>query len=148
MLDIHKVIDDVITFVQHHSNIEHITLEKEYNTDVKPLLIDEKKIKQVLINLVVNAIHAVEKDGHIWISTGINKPTGDLVVKVKDDGHGIEKKHLKNIFDPFYTTKPTGEGTGLGLSVSYGIIKNHGGNIFVDSQTGAGTTFTVTLPAV
>ncbi len=148
MLDIHRVIDDVITFVQHHANIEHITLEKEYNPDVKPLLIDEKKIKQVLINLVVNAIHAVEKNGHIWISTDLNELTGDLMVKVRDDGHGIEKKHLKKIFDPFFTTKPTGEGTGLGLSVSYGIIKNHGGNIFVDSKAGNGTTFTVTLPAV
>lgn len=148
MLDIHRIIDEVITFVQHHSNIEHITLEKEFSPGVKPLLIDEKKIKQVLINLVVNAIHAVEKTGHIWIFTDLNESTGDLMVKVRDDGHGIEKKHLKNIFDPFFTTKPTGEGTGLGLSVSYGIIKNHGGNIFVDSKAGAGTTFTVTLPAV
>ena len=147
MLDIHQIIDDVITFVQHHSNIEHITLEKEYNPGVKPLLIDEKKIKQVLINLVVNAIHAVEKNGHIFISTDLSMPARDLLIKVKDDGHGIEKKHLKNVFDPFFTTKPTGEGTGLGLSVSYGIIKNHGGNIFVESKTGIGTTFTVMLPA-
>ena len=148
MLDIHRVIDDVITFMQHHANIEHITIEKEYSPGVKPLLIDEKKIKQVLINLVVNAIHAVEKTGHIWISTDLNESTGDLMVKVRDDGHGIEEKHIKNIFDPFFTTKPTGEGTGLGLSVSYGIIKNHGGNIFVDSKAGTGTTFTVTFPAV
>ncbi len=148
MLDIHQIIDDVITFVQHHSNIGHISLEKDYNPDVKQLLIDEKKIKQVLINLVVNAIHAVGKNGQIWISTDLSEHTGDLMVKVRDDGHGIEKKHLKNIFDPFFTTKPTGEGTGLGLSVSYGIIKNHGGHIYVDSKTGVGTTFTVTLPAV
>ncbi len=148
MLDIHLIIEDVLTFVQHHSDIEHIVIEKEYNPGVQPLLVDEKKIKQVLINLVVNAIHAVGTKGRIWISTDLSEPAGDLIVKVKDDGHGIEKKHLKNIFDPFFTTKPTGEGTGLGLSVSYGIIKNHGGHIFVDSKTGVGTTFTVTLPAV
>ena len=147
LLDIHQIIEDVITFVQHHSNIEHITIEKEYNPGVRPLLVDEKKIKQVFINLVVNAIHAVGIKGHIRISTDLGEPAGDLVVKVEDDGHGIEKKHLKNIFDPFFTTKPTGEGTGLGLSVSYGIIKNHGGQIFVESKFGAGTTFTVTLPA-
>ena len=148
MLDIHLIIEDVLTFVQHHSDIEHIVLEKEYSPGVQPLLVDEKKIKQVLINLVVNAIHAVGTKGHIWISTDLGEPAGDLIVKVRDDGHGIEKKHLKNIFDPFFTTKPTGEGTGLGLSVSYGIIKNHGGHILVDSKTGVGTTFTVILPAV
>ena len=148
MLDIHQIIEDVITFVQHHSDIENITLEKKYNPAVQPLLVDEKKIKQVLINLVVNAIHAVGKKGHILISTDLEEPSGDLMVNVRDDGHGIEKKHLKNIFDPFFTTKPTGEGTGLGLSVSYGIIKHHGGHIFVESKPEAGTTFTFTLPAI
>ncbi|MEN8243998.1 MAG: ATP-binding protein [Thermodesulfobacteriota bacterium] len=147
MLDIHKVIDDVLSFVQHHSNIEHIALESEYSPAVHPLLIDEKKVKQVLINLVVNAIHAVGKKGCIMISTDIRAATGDLVVKVSDDGHGIEKKYLKKIFDPFFTTKPTGEGTGLGLSVSYGIVKNHGGYIDVESTPGKGTTFTISLPA-
>jgi len=146
-LDIHHIIDDVLTFVQHHSNIEHIAIEKEYDPEVQPILVDEKKIKQVLINLVVNAIHAVGKKGRIQIATGLSKPAGDLMIKVKDDGHGIVKKHLKNIFDPFFTTKPTGEGTGLGLSVSYGIIKNHGGHIFVESKPGAGAVFTITLPA-
>ncbi|MBW2634837.1 MAG: ATP-binding protein, partial [Deltaproteobacteria bacterium] len=106
----------------------------------------EKKIKQVLINLVVNAIHAVGEKGYIQISTDLSEPTNELLVKVKDDGHGIEPKYLKKIFDPFFTTKSTGEGTGLGLSVSYGIIKNHGGHIYVESKPGAGTTFTVTLP--
>ena len=76
----------------------------------------------------------------------MQKPSGDLIVKVRDDGHGIEKKYLKNIFDPFFTTKPTGEGTGLGLSVSYGIIKHHGGEIYVESKPEEGTTFTFTLP--
>ncbi len=146
MLDIHQVIDEVLIFVQHHSHIEHITIEKDYNPTVHPLLIDEKKIKQVLINLVVNAIHAVGEKGYIQISTDLSEPTNELMVKVKDDGHGIEPKYLKKIFDPFFTTKSTGEGTGLGLSVSYGIIKNHGGHIYVESKPGAGTTFTVTLP--
>jgi signal transduction histidine kinase len=66
---------------------------------------------------------------------------------VADDGHGIEEKHLKHIFDPFFTTKTTGEGTGLGLSLSYGIISKHGGEIRVASKPGAGSTFTVVLPA-
>jgi signal transduction histidine kinase len=69
-----------------------------------------------------------------------------VLIQVIDDGRGIEKRDVTRIFDPFYTTKPTGEGTGLGLSVSYGIIKNHGGHIHVESQPGMGTTFTVELP--
>jgi signal transduction histidine kinase len=109
-------------------------------------LIDEKKIKQVLINLIVNAIHAVDKNGRIRIATDLSESAEQILVKVRDEGHGIAPKHLKKIFDPFFTTKPTGEGTGLGLSVSYGIIKNHGGNIYVDSKPGAGATFTVALP--
>jgi len=144
--DIHQVIEDVIVFVQHHSDIENIRIEKQFQSQIPPTMIDEKKIKQVLINLLVNAIHAVGKAGHIIIATGL-KPTRDwLSVTVQDDGKGIEKKDQKKIFDPFYTTKPTGEGTGLGLSVSYGIIKDHGGEIEVESKSGLGTTFTFMLP--
>lgn len=148
VLDIHLVVDDVLSFVQHHSNIEHITIEKDYNPSVLPLMVDEKKIKQVLINLMMNAIHAVGKEGRIRISTDVDEKGEDLCIKVADDGHGIESRHLKKIFDPFFTTKATGEGTGLGLSVSYGIIQNHGGHIRVESQLGEGSVFTVVLPTV
>ncbi len=148
VLDIHKIIDDVLAFVQHHSNIEHIAIEKEYSPSVKPLLVDEKKIKQVLINLMMNAIHAVGQKGNIRISTDGSATAADLSIKVADDGHGIESRHLNKIFDPFFTTKATGEGTGLGLSVSYGIVKNHGGHIQIESQPGKGSVFTVVLPAV
>jgi len=146
MLDIHRVIGDVIAFVQHHSSIEHIAIEKDFSPSVKPLLFDEKKIKQVLINLLMNAIHAVGNEGKIGISTEMSGSDGDLIIKVADDGHGIEPRHLKKIFDPFFTTKPTGEGTGLGLSVSYGIIQNHGGRIHVESESRSGTVFSVVLP--
>jgi two-component system NtrC family sensor kinase len=146
MLDIHRIINDVIAFVQHHSNIEHIAIKKDFSQSVKSLLFDEKKIKQVLINLLMNAIHAVGNKGNIGISTELNGSEGDLIIKVADDGHGIEPRHLKKIFDPFFTTKPTGEGTGLGLSVSYGIIQNHGGRIHVESESGEGTVFSVVLP--
>ena len=110
------------------------------------VLMDEKKIKQVLINLLMNAIHAVTPQGVIRISTGLNDTASRITVEVSDTGHGIAKENLPRIFDPFFTTKPTGEGTGLGLSVSYGIIKGHGGNISVKSKQGNGATFTLSLP--
>ena len=94
----------------------------------------------------MNARHAVGQKGTITLSTELNADADRVAIKVKDTGYGIAKEHLTSIFDPFFTTKPTGEGTGLGLSVSYGIIKSHGGDIFVDSEPGKGSQFTVVLP--
>ena len=108
--------------------------------------LDAKKIKQVFINLLMNAMHAIDRKGNIRITTGFNREAGQVIVKVVDSGHGIDKKDLSRIFDPFFTTKATGKGTGLGLSVSYGIVKNHGGEITVGSKIGKGTTFTLALP--
>lgn len=144
--DIHHLIDDVISFVMHHSNLENINIEKKYDALVSPLFLDEKKIKQVFINLLMNAIHAVGKNGTITLKTGLNGRSDQVVVSVADTGYGIEEKDMPRIFDPFFTTKSTKEGTGLGLSVSYGIIKGHGGNIAVKSIPGKGATFIVSLP--
>ncbi len=146
VVQIHDIIDDVLNFMQHHSNLVDIRVETEYDPQVPSLQLDEKKIKQVFINLIMNAKHAVDSGGMIKITTSFDSRTGLLSIMVADTGHGIEKKNLSRIFDPFFTTKPTGEGTGLGLSVSYGIIRNHGGDIAVDSEIGKGSTFTITLP--
>jgi two-component system NtrC family sensor kinase len=110
------------------------------------LLVDEKKIKQVFINLIMNAKHAVGRQGLISVRTHIDDQKSKATIQVSDDGCGIDKNNILRIFDPFFTTKPTGEGTGLGLSVSYGIIKNHGGHIHVESNKGRGATFSVELP--
>ena len=112
------------------------------------LLLDEKKMKQVFMNLIMNAKDAVGKSGTINLSTEYDRSTKQIIIKVADTGYGIKKKNLSRIFDPFFTTKPIGEGTGLGLSVSYGIIKNHGGKILVESESGKGATFIIVLTAV
>jgi PAS domain S-box-containing protein len=144
--DIHTVIDDAVNFFAQHARPEKVIIERCYNESIPPLLLDEKKMRQVILNLIVNARHAVGEQGIIGIET-VLCPDGDAIeIRVSDDGCGIEKKNLSRIFDPFFTTKPTGEGTGLGLSVSYGIVKNHGGDIAVRSVPGEGSTFTVTLP--
>jgi signal transduction histidine kinase len=112
-------------------------------------VLDRNKIKQVFMNLVMNAKQAIAKEGEIRIRTRYvpSEGTGGVVyVDVEDTGCGIQPKDLSRIFDPFFTTKSTGEGTGLGLSVSYGIVKNHGGDILVQSEPGKGSTFTVVLP--
>ena len=103
------------------------------------------QINQVVMNLVVNAAHAMGAErGKITVRTGV---LGDQVwIDVEDNGSGIPKDVLPRIFDPFYTTKPVGKGTGLGLSLSYGIVQKHLGNIAVQTEVGNGTTFRVTLP--
>jgi PAS domain S-box-containing protein len=148
MRDIHAIIDDAIAFVRHHSNLERIRILSAYDRNVPPLRLDGKKIKQVLINLLMNAIHACERKqkGVIKITTGFHSEPDRVFIRIMDDGGGIEKSNITKIFDPFFTTKPTGQGTGLGLSVSYGIIKEHGGGIQVESEPGKGSTFTVVLP--
>ncbi len=146
-IEIHEAMDEVLNFIQHHSELSNIEIEKDYDTNIPLLLLDEKKIKQVLMNLIMNAKHAVGKSGAIRLSTAYNRSTKQVTIKIADTGYGIEKKNISRIFDPFFTTKSTGEGTGLGLSVSYGIIKNHGGNISVESEPGKGATFTVVLTA-
>ena len=143
---IHDIIDDVLSFMQHRSNLDNIQISTAFAPQVPLMELDAKKMKQVFINLLMNARHAVNNKGSIQITTGLNRAGNQLLIKVADNGHGIEKNNLSRIFDPFFTTKPTGEGTGLGLSVSYGIIKNHGGNIAVESEIGKGSTFTITLP--
>ncbi len=144
--DIHAIIDDVLHFVQQHGRPADVRIEKSYDPGMVQLLVDEKKIKQVFINLFMNAKHAVGRQGLITVRTRMDNRKTKAIIQVGDNGCGIEKNNITRIFDPFFTTKPTGEGTGLGLSVSYGIIKNHGGHIHVDSKKGRGATFTVELP--
>lgn len=146
VIRIDEAIDDVLSFIQQHAGLGNIEVRKEYNPALPQMLLDEKKIKQVLMNLIMNAKHAIGDKGVLSLSTSMNTSGHQVMVRIADTGYGIEKKNLPQIFNPFFTTKPTGEGTGLGLSVSYGIIKNHGGEILVESKAGEGSTFTIVLP--
>jgi len=98
------------------------------------------------MNLLVNARQAIGKQGTIRLATHFDADRKEVMVKVQDSGCGIQPEHLNRIFDPFFTTKATGDGTGLGLSVSYGIVQDHKGQILVTSAPEKGTTFTVILP--
>ncbi len=102
------------------------------------------KIGQVILNLIVNASQAIDDNGVISIATTLDE--SDVIITVADTGCGMSKETIDDIFTPFFTTKPIGEGTGLGLSVSHGIVEEHGGKIRVDSEQGKGTCFTIRLP--
>jgi signal transduction histidine kinase len=102
------------------------------------------QLNQVFMNLLMNAVQAIKDYGKITIRTG--QQDEQVWVEVEDTGTGIQPEHLEHIFDPFFTTKPVGSGTGLGLALSYGIVKNHGGRIEVKSEPGKGSVFKVVLP--
>jgi two-component system, NtrC family, sensor kinase len=103
-----------------------------------------QQLRQVFVNLLLNASQAISPGGHIRITTRVEG--GRAVVVVADDGPGIAPEIIDRIFDPFFTTKPVGEGTGLGLGIAYQIVRSHGGAIRVDSTPGHGATFRVELP--
>lgn len=113
--------------------------------DCGDILGQPSELSQVFINLFINASHACGKGGLLSIST--NEIDGNIEALIRDNGQGIEEEALSKIFDPFYTTKPIGEGTGLGLPVSHGIIEKHNGRILVESEIGEGTTFIISIPA-
>ena len=113
---------------------------------VPPVLCCPPEIEQVLLNLLLNAVQAIEGRGRIDVSTHVEESSG--VVTIRDDGPGIPPEVLERIFDPFFTTKPAGEGTGLGLGIAHQVVARHGGRITVQSEPGRGATFRVHLPLV
>ncbi len=119
----------------------HIDIPEDLET-----VMDFHRMQQVLINLILNAVHAMKNGGQLIIRASENTDKKEICLEVQDTGAGIPAAHLDKIFDPFFTTKEVGQGTGLGLSVSHGIIKSHGGEINVASEEGRGTTFYICLP--
>ncbi len=144
--NINHLVHDVTKLLSNHSDFKEIKVQLDLvpNGDLI-VMCNEQEIRQVIMNLMINAGHAVGKNGTIEIKT--HRKNGQISMQVKDNGYGIKPEDKARIFDPFFTTKPVGQGTGLGLSVSYGIIRNHGGDITVKSNLEEGAVFTVTLPA-
>jgi two-component system NtrC family sensor kinase len=144
--DLNTVLEQTLGMVRRQGALESITLREEYASGLAPVEIDVPRIKQVFLNLINNAVYVMkERGGSLTIRSSAN---GDTVqVEVIDTGTGIAPEHIHRIFEPFFTTKPEVSGTGLGLSVSLGIVESHGGSIEVQSELGKGSTFTIKLPA-
>jgi signal transduction histidine kinase/AmiR/NasT family two-component response regulator len=145
LMDVHKSLDALLLLFRSDFNRRKISVERNYATGLPQIMAVADQIKQVFLNLLTNATEACRQhDGVITISTW---QEGDKVaVAIKDTGIGIKPADMKQIFQPFFTTRSDFKGTGLGLSITHGIIKNHQGEITVDSQPGEGATFTVLLP--
>jgi two-component system NtrC family sensor kinase len=145
--DINKVMKNSLKLVQNMLDVSGIKTRLQLQENLPPVFIDENKIREVLVNLVTNAIHAMSAGDTLILRTNLAESTDPtIIIEIEDTGKGIPLEFLARIFDPFFSTKGT-EGTGLGLSISYGIIKKHKGTINVRSKVGVGTTFTIELPA-
>ncbi|MDP5191748.1 sensor histidine kinase, partial [Rheinheimera baltica] len=122
----------------------NVEIHREYQQQLPKLFCQPMQLNQVFLNLIVNGAQAIVDKGHIYIT--VSATDNDYQVAIKDTGCGISKSAMNKIFEPFYTTKPVGQGTGLGLSLSYSIVQKHKGNLVVTSEPNVGTTFTVILP--
>ncbi|MEK6410563.1 MAG: ATP-binding protein [Acidobacteriota bacterium] len=146
--DINQIIEQTLQLIRHHPKLGKMRIIRELDNSLPPVYVNEGQMKQIFIALMSNAFDALEADGSMTIRTHWSDSETErlICVELSDTGCGIPAQHLPRIFDPFFTTKPLGRGTGLGLSVCYGIVSEHGGRIEVDSTEGVGTTFRLLMP--
>ncbi|WP_022669313.1 ATP-binding protein [Desulfospira joergensenii] len=150
--DVNEALEEVVSMVDHTFSLNHVNISRQYHG--RPLIMngDPEKIKQVFINLLHNSFDAIGEDGQIHVTTREAKAGKEIEISITDTGCGIGREEIQKIFEPFYTTKGPDQGTGLGLSVSFGIIKEHNGRIkahsppISDKTLAQGTQFIVSLP--
>lgn len=150
--DINEPVHAVMKIVNQQLKLQNITIDLELQDQLPPVKAHSNRLQQVLFNLVSNARDAINLRGEDdarrrTIAIRSHLEDGHVVMTVTDTGTGIEESRLDKIFEPFFTTKETGQGMGLGLAICYGIVKDYGGEISVDSIVGKGTTFRLTFPA-
>ena len=146
-VDLPPIIDEVVNMIIPQFNKKGISLKRDLSAKLPRLKLDAERMKQVFLNLLMNALYAVGDRGAVRISSHLLQQGRQVAVEFADNGQGIDPRVMDKIFDPFFTTKPQGTGTGLGLSVSYGIVREHGGDIRVESGPPDGwTRFTIILP--
>jgi signal transduction histidine kinase len=146
LVDVNECIKEVYSLLSHQFELDNISLQACLDDSVPEIVADAEKLKQVFMNLLVNAKQAIARNGQITVTTRVDDSKDNIQISIEDSGCGIPQELIYKIFDPFFTTKPVGEGTGLGLSVSYGIIQDHNGRIEVESRPGNGAKFVITLP--
>jgi len=146
LTDVNRAIIDGLLFLENQATFHNIEILKELDPFLPPIWGNAGQLKQVFMNIIVNAADAMQGRGTLTIKTYPSEDDKQAVIEFTDTGQGIPDSILPNIFDPFFTTKEVGTGTGLGLSMSYGIVKEHRGDIEVDTIVGTGTTFRIVLP--
>jgi two-component system NtrC family sensor kinase len=145
--DINAIIDQTLFLLKHHDRFKWLTVERQFEKDLPQFPADAERLVQCFMALMLNAMDAMNSRGVLTVRTRRNPLRNDeIMAEFIDTGTGIRQEDLPKIFEPFFTTKPQGRGTGLGLSVAYGIVEEHRGRIEVESQMGVGTNFKVFIP--
>jgi signal transduction histidine kinase len=144
-LDANRALEAVISMTRQILSVDSVTIETDFDPALPTVWGNSGQVQQVFTNIVINAFHAMPTGGRLSIRT--TSRDGEVGISFTDTGFGIPPENLGRIFDPFFTTKREGKGTGLGLAVSYGLVRAHHGDIRVESEVGKGTCFTVVLPA-
>lgn len=145
-VDINNSLESVISVLENQFSQNGIFIVRDYDPSIPPMTLDIDKMKQVYMNLLMNASQSMDSGGKIHIATRYDKLKQGALIVFSDNGCGIPRNIQPKIFEPFFTTKGPGKGTGLGLAVSYGIVKEHQGEISFESEEGRGTTFKIWLP--
>jgi signal transduction histidine kinase len=146
-LEIATVIDDTLRLLQNQLSLSNIILQKDYPDGAPLVKGNSDNLQQVFLNIFLNAIQAMPGGGTLRTAVS-DTHVGLLKIDITDNGTGIKPEYIQRLFDPYFTTKGVGEGTGLGLAVCFGIVKKHGGKILVSSELGKGSTFSVYLPCL
>lgn len=145
LVDINGILDEVLELIHHRARNERIEIRKSLQEGLPMITGDASGLRQVFLNLTMNALQAIDGPGRIEIST-FEHDDRTVIATICDNGCGISPEQMEQIWDPFFTTKEPGKGIGLGLSVTYNIIKMHGGKVSVESRHGKGSKFIVRLP--
>jgi PAS domain S-box-containing protein len=145
-VDINEIIRSVVLLGQHRMQLQNIAIHEELDPKLPEITGDFNQIQQCLMNLVFNAMEAMPDGGKLSLSTSFDRKSRMVLVKIGDTGSGIPEENLSMIFEPFFSTKEEDKGVGLGLSVVHGIIREHQGTIYVESEVGTGSTFTIRFP--
>jgi PAS domain S-box-containing protein len=144
--DINEAISRTLFLLENQALFHDIRIEKDLEPSLPPVRSDIQQLNHMFMNLILNAAQAMEGNGRLHIKTAFLEEKGRAHIEISDTGPGISAADLPHIFEPFFTTKQEGEGTGLGLSLVYGIVENQGGRIWAHSEAGEGATFVIELP--
>jgi len=148
LYDVNKVLRQCMSLLENQAIFQNIQVRRSLAQDLPMTVLDPSQLERVFMNIVINAAEAMEGKGVLRLSTEFDAAAQAIEVTIADTGPGITDENLKRIFSPFFTTKDAGHGVGLGLAISYGIVKDHKGNITVESPPGGGARFIVRLPVV
>jgi len=148
LANINALLRGCISLVENQAQFHNIAIVQNIDESLPMIVVDPSQIERVFLNLIINAAEAMNGGGTLTLTTNLGVNTRNIEIEVKDTGHGISDENMEKIFNPFFTTKEVGHGVGLGLAISYGIVKEHNGEITVESEIGKGARFTVSLPVI